>query len=99
MVRAGRARRRGLLEAREEFRYGASVHLKAKHPSQVCLEALRENGDVEAILQGPTGATVPRFDLRHLLVMLTRTDDYEMRRKLLTLTKAVLQTEHGIYLC
>lgn len=85
----------GVLNNRQQWRPTPSGHDALKHPCQLALEQARAAGEVDAIVAAVPG--VPRFDVRHLLELLVVTDIGEGRRKLVTLLKAVLEVDHGVF--
>lgn len=85
----------GLLENRQQWRATPSGHDPQKHPCQLILEHARAAGEVDAITAGED-FTGPRFDVRHLLILLAANDHREGRQKILVLLKALLESEHGV---
>ena len=83
----------GCLEGRQQWRQTPSGHDPKKHACQLLLEQARADNEVELLLT--TGQA--RFDVRHLLCLLVASDLHEGRAKILTLLKAVLEVEHGVF--
>ena len=83
----------GILEGRQQWRATPSAHDPKKHCTQLILEEARANGEVELIVNGG----LARFDLRHLLCLLVASDVHEGRAKIVTLLKATLEVEYGVF--
>ena len=83
----------GELEFRGQYRPAPSGNDCKKHPCQIALEAARQAGELDSIVNGEFA---PRWDLTHLLAMLTRCPNEEGRIKVATLLKASLEVEHGV---
>jgi hypothetical protein len=69
-----------------------SQHDQKKADVELALDHARARGEVGAIC----GSTGPRYDLRHLIELLVRSDVHEGRRKIAVLLRAVLEHEHNI---
>jgi len=88
----------GALETRQQWRPTPSMHDPKKHACQLLLEQARADDAVVAITRGAGNGQGPRFDVRHLLAMLSGCDSREGRCKIIPLLKAVLEVEHGLIL-
>lgn len=84
----------GVLEGRSQWLPTPSMNDCKKHPCKLILEQAREAGTLETIARG--GAV--RFDVRHLLALLTACPNHEGRIKIGCLLEAVLEVDHGVEL-
>lgn len=77
----------GFLESRRQWAACPSIHDAKKHPTRVLLE---QHGAEAVLSQGM------RPDLRYLLVLMTRSDNGEMREKLFSGICAELASTHDV---
>jgi hypothetical protein len=85
-----------LLEARKQWKATPSIHDQKKHESQLGIEGARRDGCLAEAVQNAAAGDIPRYDLRHLLSLMTAATDPDLRMRLLSLAKATLEVEHGV---
>lgn len=84
----------GTLEGRSQWWPAPSKHDPKKHPCRLILEQARESGTLETLAHGGP----VRFDVKHLLALLTACPNHEGRIKIGCLLEAVLEVDCGVQL-
>jgi hypothetical protein len=82
-----------LLEGRRQWLACPSVHDAKKNDCEIALEQFREQEKLAELIDQPG---VPRWDLRHLMLILSGAASVELKQQVLALLRATLEIEHGV---
>ena len=83
----------GVLEALRLWKPFSETHAAKKTEPQRLLEEVRADGEVEKAV-----AMFPKRSLRFVLLLMTESDNRQMREQLLCHVKLQLEHDHGVYL-